>query len=266
MTIDTTSRSVLNKKPTLFKLLKLCGLWLVLGVSTQTFALEFRCVIEGDTRHLQVDIPGNERLCEVAVNYLSSGERRVMWYADKETLFCSAKIYELKDKYEQEWNFECEQWPDLDGIDQLAPSNRRILDTQLKALIERGNISNPPFTVNRVKAVASNLFEKQVSKLALQFFLSNGDITQVIDTDGESWTLLSSIDNLASHISSDLPVSLALISAISDDGSLEVETTLDTNETQNCFGQQAFATLASDELAPLTQHRHICHNPAVSEK
>jgi hypothetical protein len=187
-----------------------------------------------------------------------------MWYADKDTLFCSAKIYALKEKYEQKWKFKCEQWPDLDGIDILSPSNRRILDTQLKSFIEKGKNSNPSFTVNNVKAVASNLFDKQPGKLALQFFLSSGDVTQVIVGDGKSWEIFSSIENMASQISSDLPVSTALISAISDSGTLEVETTIASDKAQNCYGQQAFGTSATDGLEPRTQHRYICDKPLAS--
>ncbi|MFT6306918.1 MAG: hypothetical protein ACJA0Z_002085 [Halioglobus sp.] len=234
--------------------------------SPKLLALEFQCEITGDTRYLRLEIPGKERLCEVTANYKSTGERRVMWYADKDTLFCSAKIYALKDKYEKEWKFKCEQWPDLDGIDQLSPSNRQILDTQLKLLITKGNNSNPRFSVNRVKAVASNLFDKQPGALALQFFLSSGDVTQVITGDGKSWEMFSSIDNMASHILSDLPVNSALISAISDSGSLEVETTLASEIAHNCYGQQVFGTNANDELEPRTQHRYICDKPVVAAK
>jgi hypothetical protein len=266
MTLDKPKGSTLNWSENFLRLLKVFGLSLLILFSPQILALEFQCEITGETRYLRVEIPGKERLCEVTVNYKSTGERRVMWYAEKDTLFCSAKIYELKDKYEKEWKFECELWPDLDGIDQLSPSNRQILDTQLKLLIKKGNDSNPRFSVNRVKAVASNLFDKQPGTLALQFFLSSGDVTQVITGDGKSWKMFSSIDNMASHISSDLPVNSALISAISDSGSLEVETTLASDIAQNCYGQQVFGTNANDEFKPRTQHRYICDKPVVATK
>lgn len=266
MTLDTPKGSTFNWRENSLRLLKVSGLSLLLGFSPQILALEFQCEIPGETRYLRVEIPGKESLCEVSVNYKNTGERRVMWYADKDTLFCSAKIYALKDKYEQEWNFACKQWPDLDGIDKLSPSNRKILDTQLKLLIEKGNNSDPRFTVNRVKAVASNLFDKQPGNLALQFFLSTGDVTQVITGDGESWKIFSSIDNMASHISSDLPVNIALISAITDSGSLEVETTLVSDAAQNCYGQQVFETSANKEVEPRTQHQYLCDKPVVAEK
>lgn len=248
-------------------LIRACGLALLLGSGSQALALEFQCQVPGDTRYLRVDIPGDGRLCEVSVNYRNTGERRVMWYADKDTLFCSAKIYELKAKYEQQWSFTCEQWPDLDGIDQLSPSNRKILDTQLKSLIEKGKNSYPLFSVIRVKAVASNLLDEQAGTLALQFFLSSGDTTQVIVNNGESWNVFSTIENLASHIASDLPVDVALISAISDSGTLEVETTIASdNLSQHCYGQQAFGTSSDNALMPKSQHRYICDKPITAVK
>jgi hypothetical protein len=264
MTPDKPKGSYLNCSENILRLLKASGLSVLLGVSPQALALEFQCEVSGDTRYLRVEIPGEESLCEVSVNYRNTGERRVMWYAENDTLFCSAKIHALRNKYEQEWNFRCKQWPDLDGIDQLSPSNRKILDTQLKLLIEEGKMSNPGFSVNRVKAVASNLFDKQPGTLALQFFLSSGDVTQVITRDGTSWKMFSSIDNMASHISSDLPIRTALISAISDSGTLEVETTLASDLAQNCYGQQVFGTSTDDELKPQTQHRYICDKPVAT--
>ena len=266
MTVEKPKGSTLKWRQINLRLLKASVLALFFGFSPQALALEFQCEANGDTRFLRVEIPGKERLCEVSVNYKKSGERRVMWYADKDTLFCSAKIYELKEKYEQQWKFKCDQWPDLDGIDLLSPSNRKILDTQLKLLIEKGKSSKPGFSVKSVKAVASNLFDKQPGTLALQFFLSTGDVTQVIFGDGSSWKIFSSIDNLASHISSDLPVNAALISAISDSGTLEIETTLASENEQNCYGQQAFSASDDDGLTPKTQHRHICDKSVVAAK
>lgn len=258
MTLDITNGSSFNRCENIFRLLKASGLTLLFWFSPQALALEFECEVPGDTRYLRLEIPGQESLCEVSVSYEKTKERRVMWYADKDTLFCSAKIYALKEKYEKNWNFTCEQWPDLDGIDQLSPSNRKILDTQLKTLIEKGETSEPRFRVIRVKAVASNLYDKQPGSLALQFFLSNGDITQVITDDGENWKLFSSIENMASQISTDLTVSTALVSAISDSGTLEIETTIASESEQNCYGKQVFGTSANNELKPRSQHQFIC--------
>ena len=249
--------TVLGLRNKFFGLLKASGLLLVIGFSSQSLAVEFQCEIEGDKRYLRLEIPGKENLCEVSVSYDNTGERRVMWYADKDTLFCSKKVYALKDKYEQQWKFKCEQWPDLDGIDQLSSANRKILDFQLKALIEKGKESTPSFSVSRIKAVESQLDDGKSGTLAVQFFLSDGDVTQILNGDAKSWRLLSSIDNLATHISSDLPVSTALITAITDSGTLEIETTLASEPKENCYGQQVFAT-NKNELKARTEHRYIC--------
>ncbi len=243
------------------QLLRLCVVGIVstpLWLSSEALALEFQCEAPGDVRYLKAEIPGEERLCEVTVNYENTGERRVMWYAENDTLFCSAKIYALKDKYENLWNFGCEQWPDLDGIDELSPSNRQILDTQLRAMIEQGKSASPAFKVNSVKAVASTLFDKQPGALAMQFILSNGDQTQVVVDDGSSWELVSSINNLSTHIPSDKSISTAFISSVNDAGALEIETTLVSEASENCFGNLVINASIENEVTPQTSHEYIC--------
>ncbi len=226
-------------------------------------ALEFQCEIEGETRYLRLEIPGQQRLCEVSVNYKNTGERRVMWYADKDSLFCSAKIYALRDKYENQWKFNCEQWPDLDGIDQLSPSNRKILDTQLKELIDDGRKSSPQYRVEAVKAVASNLFDKQPGTLALQFFLSTGDVTQIITDDGNDWNVVTTVKDLAAQINSDTPVTAAYVQSITDSGALEISTTIASEDTQHCFGNQVLVPGAENTLEARTSHEYICNAALV---
>jgi len=232
-------------------------------LSTPSHALEFQCEIEGETRYLRLEIPGEQRLCEVSVNYKNTGERRVMWYADKDSLFCSAKIYALRDKYENQWKFNCVQWPDLDGIDQLSPSNRKILDAQLKQLINDGRSSSPQYRVEAVKAVASNLFDKQPGTLALQFFLSTGDVTQIIMNDGNDWNVLTTIEDLAAQINSDTPVTAAFVQSITDTGALEISTTIASEDTQHCFGNQVLAPGAENTLEARTSHEYICNAALV---
>ena len=261
MTLDAPKGMMFSWSTDILRLLKVSGLSLLLLLSPKAIALEFQCEFPGDTRFLRLEIPGEKNLCEVSVSYEKNGERKVQWYADKDTLFCSLKIHELKEKYENNWKFVCEQWPDLDGIDSLSKANRKILDTQLKAIIEKGKTATPTFTVERVKAVASNSVDKQPSSLALQFFLSNGDTTQIINGDGKTWKLLTTIDNIASLISSDLSVNTALVSAISDSGTLEVQTSITTESEQNCYGQQAFKIASNIRPKPLTQHQYLCEKP-----
>jgi len=233
-------------------------------VGTPVQALEFQCEIEGDTRFLRLEIPGEQRLCEVSVSYKNTGERRVMWYADKDTLFCSAKIYELREKYENQWKFTCAQWPDLDGIDELSPSNREILDTQLKQLIDDGRASTPSYRVKAVKAVASNLFDKQPGTLALQFFLTTGDITQIIVDDGDDWNVFATVENLVDQVSSDVPITAAYVESITDGGALEIATTIASDDTQHCFGNQVLVPNGNSELQARTSHEYIC-NAALAQ-
>jgi len=185
-------------------------------------------------------------LCEVTVtNQL--GERRVLWYANHDSLYCSAKAYELRDKYEDQWKFDCVNWPDRDGIDQLSARHRSILDTQLQSLNARGASAKKPYGVAAVKAAASTPVNEKAGTLALQFFLaplksaaatsqdiqtvdpstetgndtkniyqttkkrllaSDRDLTLVFSDSGKSWKLLTSIPHLASHIQTDSDITV----------------------------------------------------------
>lgn len=221
-------------------------------------ALEFRCEIPGDVRFLKVDIPGEERLCEVGVTYQATGERRAMWYADNDTLFCSAKAYALRDKYENLWGFSCRQWPDRDGIDQLSPSHRAILDQQLKRLISRGSSASTPFEVESVRAAASTPLDDQPGILALQYFLSTGDRTELISNDGLDWEVFATFDDLVSQLSTDDAVSAAFIRSVNDTGALEITTDVAGETAQSCRGTQVLRVMGDNALHPLTPHRYVC--------
>lgn len=106
-------------------------------------ALEFQCEAAEDVRFLKVNIPGQEHLCEVSVTHERNNLREVQWHARNDTLFCSAKAYELRDNYENLWGYNCTAWPDRDGIDPLSPRQRLILDQRLKAPIAEGKNSAP---------------------------------------------------------------------------------------------------------------------------
>ena len=88
--------------------------------TTPVLATEYECRSGGDIRQIRVDYPGVKHLCEVSVNSGRSS-REVKWYADVESTFCSEKIVELIGKYENQWGYTCEEWPDHDGIDELSP-------------------------------------------------------------------------------------------------------------------------------------------------
>ena len=229
-------------------------------------ALEFQCTLGGDIRYLRVDIPGENHLCEVSVKYEYTGETKVMWNADNDSLFCSAKAYELSEKYQNNWGFTCLKWPDHDGIDILSPSQRAIVDVQLKELISEGQTAEEPFTVTAVKAASSTLLDQEPGTLALQYFLSDGsDRTQLIADDKRQWQVFATIDDLASHITGAATVDSALIASVTDGGALEVLTSVATSEPgQTCHGKQVLISGGDDTLLPRSNHRFVCKSDELS--
>lgn len=237
-------------------------------------ALEFECKSGEYNRFIRQELPGITHLCEVTVTDVKN-ERRVMWYANHDTLFCSKKTLELKTKYEQEWGFQCDQWPDHDGVDQLSTRQRTILDAELKQLIERGERQDIPFVVEGLKAAASqsnttNNNDSDLNTLVVQFFLhepetgNTNDVTHVIRDDGLLWNTHSKIDSLATHIepNGEYTVDSALIANVTDTGALEVITTLiaesNVDADQGCYGNQTLAAQNNGQLVARTPHRFIC--------
>jgi hypothetical protein len=228
-------------------------------------ALEFECQLYSDIRYLRVDIPGEDHLCEVSVKYAYTDERKVMWYADNDSLYCSARAYELKDKYENNLQFKCAKWPDRDGIDELSPSHRAILDLQLKILMTKGESAEEPFRVTAVKAAASTPLDHHSGMLALQFFLSDGsDQTQVIVDENDSWKIFANIDDMAAHVTGDAPVDAALITSITDGGALEVLTSLADGSDRNCQGHQVLMVGSGNQISARTGHRFLCDSIGIA--
>ena len=234
-------------------------------------AQEFECSIQGDKRYIRLELPGQEHLCEVSVTRLNNS-RQVMWYANNESLFCSAKIYELRDKYENQWGFNCTQWLDTDGIDKLSERHRTILDSELKKRIRFGLEASPPHRITGVKAVASNPINLAEGILALQYFmLDEGaskprDITHVIFDDGSQWQSIAQLDTLSDYIdSAETEVNTVIVSALVHDiteaGVLSINTTLeDLNSSGSaCQGSQMLLVSETD-IAPRSPHRVLCSN------
>jgi len=241
------------------------------------FALEFECNSGADRRFIRMELPGIEHLCEVSVTYASK-ERKVMWYADHDSSFCSQKTEELRSKYESNWNFQCELWPDHDGVDQLSEQQRNVLDAELKALIEDGKNAAIPFMVEGLKAAASPATSNgdDLDLLVVQFFLYTPDtgfahdVTHVIQSYGVSWNTLAEIDSLAKYIevNEDYIVDSALISSVTGNGALEIITVLDSADSSvsggvnmnysGCYGNQILATGSDGELIAKTPHRYFC--------
>ncbi|MBX2879945.1 MAG: hypothetical protein KTR32_08440 [Granulosicoccus sp.] len=230
-------------------------------------ALEFQCEIPGDVRYLKVNIPGEDRLCEVRVKYEYNGQDKVVWYADNDTTFCTTRAYELREKYENTWNYTCVTWPDRDGIDNLSPAQRNILDQQLKAMIQRGKDSDTPFKVTAVKAVASTDVENTPGLMSLQFFTDTKvDYTEIIIDSVGSWNVMTTVQNLASQVESKVPLASALIHGISDTGALEVRTTAVDELQHNCFGSQVLSVAPNGDLVSKTPHQIVCHETIKQQK
>lgn len=234
---------------------------LIAGICARVQALEFQCELPGDVRYLRVDIPGQENLCEVSVKYEHNGETKILWYAQNDTMFCSVKAYELKDKYESTWRYRCQTMPDRDGIDKLSPSQRAILDTQLKALINRGRNDATPFRVTGVKVAASTPLDNSAGLLAFQYFMDSGtDVTEIIQDYGDSWKLMTTLQSLTTQIDADAALSSAFVRKISDTGALEVYTSLTDEGLQgDCFGAQVLKISPEGNVSPKTPHLYVCH-------
>jgi len=245
-------------------------LWLLFGLLTAANAQEFECSIPGDKRYLRLDIPGEEHLCEVSVTQ-NETPRQVMWYANNESLFCSAKIYDLRDKYENSWGYDCTEWLDTNGVDKLSERHRTILDGELKALINDGQSATPSFQVTGVKAAASNPLNLAPGNLAIQYFLQEEgaeitqDITQVIFDNGESWRSIAELDSLTSYVDfrNKEDVKSALLHGISETGVLHVNTTViapsESTTATLCQGEQMLL-VSEDSLLPKSPHRILCIN------
>jgi len=244
-----------------------CLVWAALTLSPTVAALEFQCEVPDDTRFLRVDIPGVEHLCEVSVTYQESGAREVMWYARNDSMFCSVRAYELRDKYQDLWNYDCTTWPDRDGINMLSPSQRLILDRRLKSLLQLGSQSSPKFTIKAVKAVASTQLDKEPGKIAFQFFTENTNFTEIIDDQSTEWRLTTTIHNMATQVVSDLPVSVAVVHSINDKGDLEVHTQLVDQQQADCAGKQVLTPVGSNGIVKArTPHRFVCKTDNINRQ
>lgn len=225
--------------------------------SSSAMALEFECQLPGDVRSLRVEIPGQERLCEVSVTHQINGKREVKWHARSDTMFCSAKAYELRDKYENLWGYSCEKLSDLNGIDRLSLSQREILDSLLKQSIQEASEAKPPYTIVSVKAVASTPLDNQAAKLAFQFFTSAGNFTKIVEDTVDNWSVVSTIDELQNQIDAKEKIDIALIHTINDQATLEVKTYHTDEQQQTCIGSQAI-TVDNNDLVALNPHRFFC--------
>ena len=271
--VNKILQSHMNNVKIFFKTGARCAAALIgLVLTNPSYALEFECSLDEDNRFIRQELPGITHLCEVTVTN-ADNERRVMWYANHDSLFCSEKTLELKNKYEKEWGFQCAQWPDHDGVDKLSSRHRTILDAELKFLIEQGQNAQIPYVVEGLKAAASPIVkesENSSNTLVVQFFLhepkagATQDVTHVIRDDGLSWNTMTKIESWASHIEADegYIINSALVSTVTDNGAMEIITVLDNENTENpdagCYGNQTLAAQNNGELIARTPHRFVC--------
>lgn len=234
-------------------------------------AQEFECSVPGDKRFIRLELPGQEHLCEVSVTRQDQS-RDVMWYANNESMFCSAKIYELRGKYESEWGFSCSEWLDTGGIDKLSERHRSILDQELKILIDAGSNAEPSYRISGVKAVASNPLNLAEGTLALQYFIVDDgaseprDITHIIYDDGSEWESVAQLESLSNYIDSateNEAITSALVSDITDAGVLSVNTTVSDSQINDsealCQGRQILL-VQDGQAAASSPHQVLCSN------
>lgn len=100
-------------------------------LSAELFASEYECHSGQQTRHIRIDYPGYDHLCEVSVTRPGQ-PREVKWYANSDSTFCSKKIIELVGKHQNQWGFSCEQQPDHGGINKLNLRQRKFLDNLVR--------------------------------------------------------------------------------------------------------------------------------------
>ncbi len=233
----------------------------------QVQAADFRCIVPGDERHLRLDIPGQEHLCEVSVTH-ESGERKVLWYANNDTLFCSAKADELVNKYVSQWGFDCDAWPVDDDLLSLNEAQRRRLDEDLRKRHAASDsrpaavrvVTGPPDAEGKSLIAVQWIYEESTAD-SLSVFRDDNAATQ---REVAQWQTLAEINDLTSVIGDvDTTVQRALIDQIDTTGALTVETIVQNpgesaEDTPACRGEQHFSVDDNGGLAPLTPHRYSC--------
>ena len=234
---------------------------LIFLASTAVMASEYECRSGQQTRHIRIDYPGYDHLCEVSVTKLGQS-REVKWYADQDSTFCSEKIIELVNKHQNQWGFSCEQWPNNDGLDELNTRQRKFLDTlvQKNRLIDNNDVE---FVLLGTRALIepskTNNKKAAADLLAIQLFMANlasaaPDANTGSDTlatpsinqndlhdntttlanrvilfadDGESYDTLATLDNLNNFIEiaeQGYHLDSAMIDTLHPNGDLDVST------------------------------------------
>lgn len=258
--------------------LALCAAFGASGAS----ALGFDCAMSGDRRHLQLELPGEQHLCEVSVTRRADAERQVVWYADNDTVYCSERLDELAATYRAERGFDCVRWPDPSGVDALDGTARAALDAELRALRDALRSRGDGARLTGVRVLARDGDADGKARPAG----ASADLRQffVRDPDGSVRTLLRFTDDTGRTVSTDdLAASLShgaeRIDGVWVDSLDEAETTLhvvtsgrppptpgapdapdtpDAGASVTCRGAQTLSIAADGTLVPATPHRYGC--------
>ncbi len=233
-------------------------------------AQELDCSIAGDRRHVRLELPGRDHLCEVSVTYGGSGERRVVWYAENDTVFCSERLEDLIGKYESEWGFECDRWPDASGVSGLDRITRTRLDDELRATLDGLARGDADARITGVRVVArdpgaSAAPAPDARAYAVQFFVREGDgasRTELRLLEDSAARLVS--DDLAANLSTGAErIDSAWVESWQADGGLVVATAVRPPRSASapdepCRGNQTLRPAADGTLVPGTPHRYAC--------
>ena len=285
----------------------ICSLLLRISVVTTTLlaaapasATEFECSSDQETRHIRIDYPGFDHLCEVSVTK-EDESREVKWYADSDSSFCSVKIIDLVEKHEDLWGFSCEEWPDYDGIDELSARQRKFLDELVKSS-RTTNSNDTQYTLLGTRALVSPLAnddaEKSADLLAVQLFMgrvpSGSSVSQsdtdtdvsatpaiaaalaapamsnrilLIEDDGQSYNTLATQDNLNELIEIDkagYSLDSAMIDQVFPNGEVQVTTLVSAPGDDSSTLPSCFGRQrfrsADDGLLAIDEHQFVCGN------
>lgn len=243
----------------------------LLLLSTSSNAVEFSCSVAGDARHLRLDIPGEQYLCEVSVTP-EGGERKVLWYANNGTLFCSEKADALITKYQEVWGFTCDAWPHDDDLEQLSEAQRRRLDQDLRQwhASEDNNFAairviTGPVDTDGQSLIAIQRVTEGSAADSVSVYIDSGVVDE---REVAQWQRIAQVDDLLAVIDPlDAIVTRSIINRIGPAGGLTVSTVIqgntDANATPTCRGQQNFAVDEKGGLSALAPHRYSCDADAV---
>ena len=225
-------------------------------------AAEFACEVPGDRRHLHLALPGEDHLCEVVVDRLDTGGRRVVWYADNDSSFCAERIEELAAKYESEWGFDCTRWPEASGVGALDPARRAALDAELlrRRAALAGGARLVGVRVDRAPGGAEAPLE------ATEFFVRERDgrvrTALALERGGRA---LARVEDLAAAIVPAEPAVRAVrLDGLGADGSVRLATELAVDGAE-CRGAQTLFLGEGGTLVPGTPHRFACDSAPLAE-